>query len=155
VSFTPPLAGLVSEEEGAAALRRLADRYERLGLDRMPPELDGVVLQLARSRIRKAACAWGWDFGARLPSIGLQGRAWLVRQRGAAILGVDARPSEQQREGDPQGEQRMVEVGTGVGSGVGVGATLVGTSARNTSVRPEPFMSDVNSTKAPSDDGSC
>jgi beta-mannosidase len=71
-------------------------------LVRFHPALDGILpaapaaseeatLALRRTRRRKAALSWGWDFAPRLPSIGISAPVQVVRDSGAAIDGVHVR----------------------------------------------------------------
>lgn len=79
VRFRPPLAGLVAPPSAVELGQRLgAVLGDGVGL----PE----ALPLATLR-RKATFSWGWDFGPRVPSIGIWRPVELVREAGAAITG--------------------------------------------------------------------
>jgi beta-mannosidase len=90
IRFTPPLDGLVDDDELAAALDGLREAHRRIRPGDEPDE-ERLALRVRRARLRKAACAWGWDFALRLPSIGLHRPVELVRVRDAVIAGVHAR----------------------------------------------------------------
>ncbi len=130
VVFTPTLAGLVRDEEATGTLERLVERTGRLGLYREPPDIDAITLQLARSRIRKATCSWGWDFAARLPSVGLQGQVWLVRQRTAALLGVDTQTTALDLDAATATVEVRVEVDTFAGAPAALEVTFTGPDGR-------------------------
>lgn len=86
VRFTPPLDGTLP-----AGTR---------------PSPEEATLPLRRTRRRKAALSWGWDFAPRLPSIGLAAPVQLVRDDGAAIQGVQVRTTSV----DPRTQSATVEL---------------------------------------------
>lgn len=91
VRFTPPLEGALPADKLAAAVaaQRARQATIRPGAAALPDE--ALALPLQRTRRRKAAFSWGWDFAPRLPSIGLAGPVELVRDDGAVIDGVHVR----------------------------------------------------------------
>jgi hypothetical protein len=52
----------------------------------VPGGVFGEALGLATLR-RKATFSWGWDFGPRVPSIGIWRPVELVHERGAVLTG--------------------------------------------------------------------
>lgn len=50
-----------------------------------PPD---VLSETKRNLVRKAQFGWGWDWGPRLPTVGIWAPVTLRRQRAAAIAGV-------------------------------------------------------------------
>lgn len=91
VRFSPPLAGL----EAPPSVLDMFDRINQAmsGLASEEPDGDGVLrpeLPLATLR-RKATFSWGWDFGPRLPAIGIWRPVELSVERVAAISGHHVR----------------------------------------------------------------
>lgn len=95
--FSPPLAGLEIPPSVAETFARLGDVFAALtddagtadGSGGSADEGDGVSfasLGLATQR-RKAAFSWGWDFGPRVPSLGIWRPVELSHERGAVISG--------------------------------------------------------------------
>ena len=89
--FRPPLAGLTPPASAVAMTERLSTVFPEVFGD---PGADGDAaegglpadLPLATLR-RKAAFSWGWDFGPRVPSIGIWRPVELVRETRSAITG--------------------------------------------------------------------
>jgi len=89
--FAPPLAGL-SVPASAAALQ---ERFAALFADLMPDEAaptdseGGIMTDLkARATLRrKATFSWGWDFGPRVPSVGIWRPVELRVEKGAVVTG--------------------------------------------------------------------
>jgi beta-mannosidase len=82
--FSPPLAGLTAPPGVRDELARLASA---MGVEN-DGDGEGLMsdaLPLATLR-RKATFSWGWDFGPRLPSIGIWRPIELVRTAGASIV---------------------------------------------------------------------
>jgi beta-mannosidase len=75
--FPPPLSGLLSEEAADVAIEGIRARQHavRPGADELPRE--ALLLPVLRGRLRKATFSWGWDFAARVPSLGLAGGVHL------------------------------------------------------------------------------
>lgn len=94
--FSPPLAGLTIPPAVADMNRRLhslittgrRDSFDPDDLDAPVPVPPGMspLLSLSTSR-RKATFSWGWDFGPRVPSIGVWRPVELVRETAATIVG--------------------------------------------------------------------
>lgn len=87
IRFSPPLAGLeipaiTAETQLKWKTMSLAQQIGKEGAEayQLPPEL-------ARTQLRKASFSWGWDFGARVPSLGIIAPVELVRERRASISG--------------------------------------------------------------------
>lgn len=101
--FSPPLAGITAPPTTLDMLGRIADTFGELApepgdqsADGEPEEAGGLMsaaLPLATRR-RKATFSWGWDFGPRLPSIGIWLPVELVRERGAVITGHHLRTDQ-------------------------------------------------------------
>ncbi|MHA6761220.1 glycoside hydrolase family 2 protein [Streptacidiphilus sp. PAMC 29251] len=93
IRFTPPLAGLTTPPEVANTLEKMKALFGLLVQDGQPedPEAEqppGVMsANLALTLRRKGTFSWGWDFGPRLPAIGLAGVVQLRRERGAVLSG--------------------------------------------------------------------
>ncbi|WP_206305437.1 glycoside hydrolase family 2 protein [Actinacidiphila soli] len=91
VRFSPPLAGLTVPASAAEFQARFAALFAHLmPEDEGPAESDegimGATRALATLR-RKAPCSWGWDFGPRVPSIGIWRPVELCVEKAAAITG--------------------------------------------------------------------
>lgn len=90
--FSPPLAGLEMPPSVARTFERLGDIFAALTdgeATEGPGDGDGLswsTLGLATLR-RKATFSWGWDFGPRVPSIGIWRPVELSHDRGAVISG--------------------------------------------------------------------
>lgn len=90
--FSPPLAGLTPSPPAVAQLRRVA----RALMPDLPDDLDVTAmgpspeLTIASQR-RKAVFSWGWDFGPRVPSIGIWRPVEVVVTPRAKILGHHVR----------------------------------------------------------------
>ncbi|GAA1839040.1 glycoside hydrolase family 2 protein [Microlunatus capsulatus] len=88
--FAPPLAGLTVPPAVADLGQRLGAVFAQLGGEGDAAEDPGeggglpAMLPLATRR-RKATFSWGWDFGPRLPSVGIWQRVTLVRERRAVV----------------------------------------------------------------------
>jgi beta-mannosidase len=88
VRFTPPLIGLEAPAVTAEAIAEFAERRAELSGDTLPVDAEKAPLpELSRTLRRKATFSWGWDFGPRLPSIGLHAPVELCRDRIAIIDG--------------------------------------------------------------------
>ncbi len=86
--FSPALADLTAPEVTAAAVEGFAERRNEIAPAQVAEAAQSVpVPELKRTLRRKAACSWGWDFGPRMPSIGLLDGAELWRDRIAVIAG--------------------------------------------------------------------
>ncbi|RPF22653.1 glycoside hydrolase family 2 protein [Myceligenerans xiligouense] len=86
VRFSPPLAG---REIPPSVQRTITRISEVMGRPEAATE-SGVGLSglLPRATsLRKASFSWGWDFGPKLPSIGIWRGVRLRLERGAAITG--------------------------------------------------------------------
>lgn len=84
--FAPPLAGrLIPRSAIALAAKGRRRLQEFTGSEVSDPDR-GRNLAMA-STIRKATFSWGWDFGPRVPSIGIWQPVRLVRDRVAALGG--------------------------------------------------------------------
>lgn len=91
VRFSPPLYGLgkpapaiALQEKFAEARGTAPDETE----DEDSPGFGGMSSMHALSTLRrKATFSWGWDFGPRVPSIGVWRPVELVRERKAALRG--------------------------------------------------------------------
>jgi beta-mannosidase len=103
--FTPPLAGLEPPAAATDMLARIGDVFASItpetadpaaddaAADAPEPEAGGLMsdaLPLATLR-RKATFSWGWDFGPRVPSIGIWLPVRLLRERTAVISGHHVR----------------------------------------------------------------
>ncbi|WP_211768248.1 glycoside hydrolase family 2 protein [Kutzneria sp. CA-103260] len=89
--FSPPLHGLTVPRSGVELLSRLAAVFAQ-GDDEQaaerPSESSGMMSTLPiASQRRKAAFSWGWDFGPRVPSIGLWRPVELRVARAAVLTG--------------------------------------------------------------------
>ncbi|GIM87543.1 glycoside hydrolase family 2 protein [Salinispora arenicola] len=84
--FCPPLAGLTPPASALAMNERLAKVFAALSEGAASTAEGGMsaVLPLTTLR-RKATFSWGWDFGPRLPSVGVWRPVELVRETHAAI----------------------------------------------------------------------
>lgn len=94
--FSPPLAGLTAPRAATEMFARLGDVFAAIapesgneGEDESDREGTGTglmsdALPLSTLR-RKATFSWGWDFGPRVPSIGIWRPVRLVHQRRAAL----------------------------------------------------------------------
>ncbi|WP_051792547.1 glycoside hydrolase family 2 protein [Amycolatopsis jejuensis] len=92
VRFAPPLAGRTTPEVFTRMAERLTAAFEGSAGDLSDGETPAMFSVLPRaSRIRKAAFSWGWDFGPRVPSIGLWRPVELSVQRAAVITGHHVR----------------------------------------------------------------
>jgi beta-mannosidase len=90
--FSPPLAGLTSSAPAVAQLRRVAGAL----MPDLPDDLDVTALGPSpeltiASQRRKAMFSWGWDFGPRVPSIGIWRDVELVVNGSARIVGHHVR----------------------------------------------------------------
>ena len=91
VRFTPPLAGLETPPSVAEALGRLQTVLGDVGegTEDAPGIFSGT---LGRATLRrKATFSWGWDFGPRVPSIGIWRPVELRREQVAVISGHHVR----------------------------------------------------------------
>ena len=98
VRFSPPLAGLEAPAEVLELFRRLGGLFAELATEPAAeseggapaqPESEGLMsasLPLATLR-RKATFSWGWDFGPRLPSVGVWRPVELVCDTEAVLTG--------------------------------------------------------------------
>jgi beta-mannosidase len=95
IRFSPPLSGLAVPPTVADLLSRVrklfggGDGDEPAG-DVEPSGILSSALGMATLR-RKAAFSWGWDFGPRVPSIGVWRPIELIHERGATITGHQVR----------------------------------------------------------------
>ncbi len=91
VRFSPPLAGLGVPPSVAETLGRLQSVLGDVGegTDDAPGIFSGT---LARATMRrKATFSWGWDFGPRVPSVGIWRPVELRREKVAVISGHHVR----------------------------------------------------------------
>jgi beta-mannosidase len=90
VRFRPPLQGVTAPPAAVALNERIATLFATAPGDDADPEDAGGGLpgELPRATLRrKAAFSWGWDFGPRVPSIGIWRPVDLVRESRAVITG--------------------------------------------------------------------
>lgn len=85
LQFSPPLRDLLDPATAADAAARIRDRREALRPGAAEQPLDELLLPVQRTRLRKAAFSWGWDFAPRLPSLGVVGEVSLERLPSARI----------------------------------------------------------------------
>ncbi|GAA2211734.1 glycoside hydrolase family 2 protein [Nonomuraea monospora] len=88
IRFTPPLAGLTAPPDITDTVARMKAILGAHAPGDVPEgeEPPGVMsANLALTLRRKATFSWGWDFGPRLPSVGLTRPAELRRERGAVV----------------------------------------------------------------------
>ncbi|HYI52543.1 MAG TPA: glycoside hydrolase family 2 protein, partial [Microlunatus sp.] len=91
IRFSPPLAGL----EPPASVLEMGERLAAVfaaasGADVM--EGSAITTELPKATLRrKAAFSWGWDFGPRVPSIGVWEPIEVVVDRSAVITGHHVR----------------------------------------------------------------
>jgi beta-mannosidase len=91
VRFSPPLAGLEVPPSVAETLGRLQGVLGDVGEGTEDaPGIFSGTLALATMR-RKATFSWGWDFGPRVPSIGIWRPVELRREKVAVISGHHVR----------------------------------------------------------------
>lgn len=91
IRFSPPLYGLEVPDSASGMFARLGEVFASLMEDESSSEgggegLGSEMLPLSTLR-RKATFSWGWDFGPRVPSIGIWRPAFLVREDVATISG--------------------------------------------------------------------
>lgn len=101
--FSPPLAGLSVPAVVARMGARLAEAFAPLMATGAEPETAPAAesgdfalpeaLPLATQR-RKAAFSWGWDFGPRVPSIGIWNPVRLLVESAAVISGHHVRTDQ-------------------------------------------------------------
>ena len=101
--FSPPLAGLEVPPNVADLFSRLGTAFAALSEDDGQTEGEGEglgsgALGLATLR-RKATFSWGWDFGPRVPSVGIWQPARLSRERTAVFTGHHVRTDAIDAEG--------------------------------------------------------
>jgi beta-mannosidase len=88
IRFSSPLANLSAPAVTAAAVDGFSERRNEIAPAQVAEAAEPVpVPELARTLRRKMSCSWGWDFGPRLPSMGLLQGAELWRDRIAVIAG--------------------------------------------------------------------
>src|SRR5580698_6289476 len=93
--FSPPLANLTAPAVTAAAVDGFSERRSEIAPIQVAEAAEPVPIpELARTLRRKAACSWGWDFGPRLPSVGLLDGAVLWRDRIGVIAGRHIRTDD-------------------------------------------------------------
>ncbi|HEX3795756.1 MAG TPA: glycoside hydrolase family 2 protein [Acidimicrobiales bacterium] len=91
--FSPPLEGLTVPASAAELRRRLDAVFtHRQADDGTPAIMDDAVraeqeLMSLRPSRRKATFSWGWDFGPRIPSIGIWRPVELYAERTAVLSG--------------------------------------------------------------------
>jgi beta-mannosidase len=93
--FTPPLVGLQPPSSALELFGRLAVAFSQLAPADGEQQQEGTglpseALPLSTLR-RKATFSWGWDFGPRVPSIGIWLPVELLREKAAAITGHHVR----------------------------------------------------------------
>ena len=88
--FSPPLHGLTVPAPAAELQQRFAALFAGfIADDEAAAETDGFMTEtkaLASQR-RKAAFSWGWDFGPRVPSIGIWRPVELRAEKAAVLTG--------------------------------------------------------------------
>ncbi|MBL7489429.1 glycoside hydrolase family 2 protein [Frankia sp. AgB1.9] len=88
--FSPPLDGLTVPASAAQLRERFVALFAHLMTDeKTPAESEGFMTTtkaLATQR-RKAICSWGWDFGPRVPSIGIWRPVELCVEKAAVLTG--------------------------------------------------------------------
>jgi beta-mannosidase len=92
VRFSPPLHGLTTSAAGAQLQQRLATMFAHLADDPAfaaaePSEENMLTIMPIASQRRKAAFSWGWDFGPRVPSIGIWRPVELRVEKAAVLTG--------------------------------------------------------------------
>jgi beta-mannosidase len=90
--FSPPLAGLTVPTAVAQFRERLTSLIGMFLTDSEAPSDSGGGFLTSTERAlaplrRKAPCSWGWDFGPRLPSIGIWRPVELRTDTAAVIVG--------------------------------------------------------------------
>ena len=88
--FCPPLHGLTVPASVAELQARFADLFaEFIAADEAGAESEGFMTETKAlaSRRRKAPFSWGWDFGPRLPSVGIWRPVELRVERAAVLSG--------------------------------------------------------------------
>jgi beta-mannosidase len=78
VRFPPPLDGLLTPDEEEVAIAATLQNQARIRPGMEPPPRDELILPSQRSRVRKSTFSWGWDFAARVPSLGIAGPVTLL-----------------------------------------------------------------------------
>ena len=116
IRFSPPLADLEPSPAATEMYARLADTFGELAPetsqdedgDDPAPEAAGLFsdTMAKATRRRKAMFSWGWDFGPRVPSIGIWEPVELRRERRAVISGHHVRATDV----DPDARRASVEV---------------------------------------------
>lgn len=116
IRFSPPLAGLDPSPAATAMYERLGAVFGELapeestasGEDGSHPEAAGLFsdTMAKATRRRKAMFSWGWDFGPRVPSVGVWEPVELRREKQAVIEGHHVRAIEV----DPAARTATVEV---------------------------------------------
>lgn len=94
VRFKPPLAGLEPAQSALELFGRLGELFAELAPEGAASEDAGSALPAELARAvwrRKATFSWGWDFGPRVPSVGIWRPVELLRERRAAIVGHHVR----------------------------------------------------------------
>jgi beta-mannosidase len=91
IRFSPPLAGLEPPASVLEMGERLAAAFASAsGSDVL--EDSALTAELPKATLRrKAAFSWGWDFGPRVPSIGVWAPIELLHERDAVITGHHVR----------------------------------------------------------------
>ncbi len=111
VRFSPPLDGLSPSAAGTALFSHVPPALAEL----MPEPVEGDAQPtgamadgtlLVATRRRKALFSFGWDFGPRVPSIGIARRVELRRERRAVLTGHHVRTVEV----DPAARTAVVDV---------------------------------------------
>jgi beta-mannosidase len=131
--FSPPLAGLEVPESVAEMFRRLGSAFSELSADSETTASEGEglgsgALPLTTLR-RKATFSWGWDFGPRVPSIGIWRPVELSRERIATICGHHVRTDAIRPDGTAE-VTVLVEVDAFAEAGLEVAASIVTPSGR-------------------------
>ncbi|WP_336697709.1 glycoside hydrolase family 2 protein [Curtobacterium sp. USHLN213] len=92
VRFLPPLAGLVPPAPATLLEQRLAAVLTGSTEQSDVPASGGMSEMHALSTLRrKAVCSWGWDFGPRVPSIGIWRPVDLISIDGPTLSGHHVR----------------------------------------------------------------
>jgi beta-mannosidase len=90
VRFPPQLDGLLDDAEATQAESRTRARHRAVRPQAAELTREEALLPAQRSRLRKATFSWGWDFAARVPSVGIAG-AVTIEKRATGLGPVTVR----------------------------------------------------------------
>lgn len=91
VRFRPTLTDNVTDSELQSGIDALLARWHALRRDAAPPSHEELSLRVARTRVRKAAFSWGWDFAPRVASVGIHAPVTLGLDPGVSLTGAHIR----------------------------------------------------------------